>query len=527
MKTNQLVSKRFSFRALFVFQLLVSHALLNAQTVGPDIILRNSTSGSAAQVNAVFDNGATFIAWQDTRTEGSSGGDIYVQKMGSDGQALWTPNGLAVCVATNEQSWPSITADGKGGAVVTWVDNGSATRGIYAQRIDASGAVQWAANGVPVGIVYEEQPSSFVHRTDDGGFLVTWWDSSPLSNIDKYPVLAQKLNANGVPLWDLGAATTQDLWGSGIEVLDGIIRGRSVPDGAGGFVALGKIRDDGGYRFQRVLANGTFAWPKPIDFIASLSDFDSTFNFASDGAGGVIVAYVDYRDVRAFRVAADGTFPWGNNGITLQENAIAYQIPAIAPNGSGGAFIAWVSSTPRDILVQQIAADGSLLWSTPGAAVPDGSTFERDPALLLDGAGGIYISFATATSVRANRLDSKGAAQWKINGSNGVGLGAGELPFIGPGASGPTVVTTRGAGVFARQITVSSVLQLSSIASANGKITFKLTGGAAGHSYQILRSSAVGSHTGQTWNVIGTAQSGQTFTDTAPLAQRAFYSAQE
>src|SRR6185295_11972160 len=139
---------------------------------------------------------------------------------------------------------------------------------------------------------------------------------------------------------------------------------------------------------------------------------------------------------------------------------------------------------------------------------------------------GIYISFATATSVRANRLDNKGAAQWKINGSNGVGLGSGELPFIGPGASGPTVVTTRGAGVFARQITVSSVLQLSSIASANGKITFKLTGGVTGHSYQISRPRYIGSHTSQTWNAISTAQSCQTFTDIAPLAQCAFDSTQ-
>ena len=523
MKTNLYIRVVLTLSPFF----LASNALLLAQTVGPDITVRNASSGAAMEASVAFENGATFIAWRDTRTEGTSGGDIYIQKMGADGQLLWTTNGVPICVAANRQSLPAITADGAGGAVVTWLDERATTTAIFAQRINPAGAIQWTANGVSVGVVYMQDPYSYIHRSADGGFLVSWWDSSPLSNVDTYPVLAQKLNANGVPLWDIGPVTNQDLWGSGIEVLDGITRGRSVPDGSGGLVALGKIRDGGGFRVQRVLANGNFAWANAVDFVASLSDFDTTFGFGSDGAGGVVVAYLDQRDMRAFRVAADGTFPWGSNGITLQQNVVIGQIPFIAPNGSGGAFIAWISGTPRDVLVQQVAADGSFLWPTPGAPVPDGSTFEREPALLPDGAGGVYASFTTATSVRANRLDSKGAAQWKISGSNGVGLGSGQLPFIGAGISGPTVVLTRGAGLIARQIGVSSVLQLTNIASVNGQITLKLTGGVTGRSYQILRASAVGSHTGQTWSPIGSVQSGQTFTDRAPLPQRAFYSAQE
>jgi hypothetical protein len=122
--------------------------------------------------------------------------------------------------------------------------------------------VQWAVNGVFVGLVYAEQPYSFVHRSMDGGFLVTWWDSAPIVGADMDPVLAQKLDGNGARLWDPGEPDSQDFWGSGIEVINGITRGRSAPDGAGGFIAFGKIRQDKGFRFQRVLANGSAAWAK-------------------------------------------------------------------------------------------------------------------------------------------------------------------------------------------------------------------------------------------------------------------------
>jgi hypothetical protein len=410
--TLQLCLRRYrSALGLVLLYGLTQSALLFAQSVGPETVIRNSTTtGSAIEAAAAFEPNATYVTWRDTRSEGSSGGDIYAQKLGPNGQPLWTTNGLAICVATNTQSLPSITPDGAGGAVVTWLDDRSSLGAIFAQRITASGAVQWTVNGVFVGRVYVDQPYSFVHRALDDGFLVTWWDSAPIVDSDMYPVLAQKLDANGNRLWDPGDPDDQDFWGSGFEVINGITRGRSATDGAGGFVALGKIRQDNGFRFQRVLANGSPAWPSPVNFDAALPD-TASFNFAADGAGGVIVAFLDFRDVKVFRVAGDGSLPWGPNGVTIaQTNALTGQLPFVAPNGTGGAFVAWIASTPHDVRVQQIASDGSPLWTAGGAIVPDGSSTEREPAMIRDGAGGIFLSFTTATSLRGERLDRGGCA---------------------------------------------------------------------------------------------------------------------
>src|SRR4029453_18007924 len=152
------------------------------------------------------------------RNEGSSEGDIYVQKLGRDGNPLWNADGLAVCLEIDKQSVPVITADGEGGAVMVWLDDRAARRAIYAQRITSSGSVQWTIGGVFFGFVYSQQPRPFVHRGTNGGFLVTWWDSAPIFGTDKHPELAQKLDANGTRLWDPGEPDNQDLWGSGIEV---------------------------------------------------------------------------------------------------------------------------------------------------------------------------------------------------------------------------------------------------------------------------------------------------------------------
>jgi hypothetical protein len=55
---------------------------------------------------------------------------------------------VALCTARGEQWGPEIAADGSGGAIVTWFDRRSGIYDIYAQRLDAAGAVQWPVNGV-------------------------------------------------------------------------------------------------------------------------------------------------------------------------------------------------------------------------------------------------------------------------------------------------------------------------------------------------------------------------------------------
>jgi hypothetical protein len=107
---------------------------------------------------------------------------------------------VAISLAADEQVTPWIVEDGTGGAIVSWSDRRSVTRSdIYAQRVDAGGAVQWDSDGLAVSIVPEQNN----HTTDQtnpslvvdgsGGAIVTWEAIGGTRD-----VYAQHLNSDGV-----------------------------------------------------------------------------------------------------------------------------------------------------------------------------------------------------------------------------------------------------------------------------------------------------------------------------------------
>src|SRR5262245_16696621 len=63
--------------------------------------------------------GGAIIAWSDFRTGAA---DIYVQRIDAAGVPQWTPGGVALCTAANNQLNPAIMSDEGGGALVAWED---------------------------------------------------------------------------------------------------------------------------------------------------------------------------------------------------------------------------------------------------------------------------------------------------------------------------------------------------------------------------------------------------------------------
>jgi hypothetical protein len=93
-------------------------------------------------------SGGAIVTWADRRNGGVD--DIYAQRVDASGNVQWTADGVAICTAMNGQTFPTIASDGNGGAIIAWFDARPDADRNYAQRIDASGVVQWAADGVLV-----------------------------------------------------------------------------------------------------------------------------------------------------------------------------------------------------------------------------------------------------------------------------------------------------------------------------------------------------------------------------------------
>ena len=104
---------------------------------------------------------------------------------------------MAICTASGDQYYPQLISDGSGGAIITWYDYRSGNADIYAQRVDSSGAVQWIGDGVAICTASGDQWSPQLVSDGSGGAIITWWDYRG-GNADIY---AQRVDSGGAVKW--------------------------------------------------------------------------------------------------------------------------------------------------------------------------------------------------------------------------------------------------------------------------------------------------------------------------------------
>lgn len=157
-------------------------------------IICNANLGQGPPDLITDDSGGAIIAWDDIR---SGKDDIYAQRINSSGKVKWTTNGVVICDAYDNQYQPTLAADSNGGAFIAWGDyRTSIDLDIYAQKIDASGKVQWAKNGIPISTVGNRQFDQKIISDGSGGAMIAWEDYR--NSIDIY---GQHITSAGQILW--------------------------------------------------------------------------------------------------------------------------------------------------------------------------------------------------------------------------------------------------------------------------------------------------------------------------------------
>ena len=141
-------------------------------------------------------NGGVIITWEDCRA-GSAIRDIYAQRVNATGIVQWTANGVPVCTAANSQYGPQIIPDGKNGAIITWYDyRNYDIQGVdtFAQRISSSGTALWTADGAAISAADLHQMYPKIASDNSGGAIIIWEDSRSVSAVDIY---AQGVSTSG------------------------------------------------------------------------------------------------------------------------------------------------------------------------------------------------------------------------------------------------------------------------------------------------------------------------------------------
>ncbi len=246
--------------------------------------------------------GAIFV-WQDKRN--GLDYDIYMQHINGAGLVQWSANGVVICNAVSTQSNPKIEPDGAGGAFVAWQDKRNGVDyDVYAQRVNAAGAVQWTANGV--GVCKATGSQSAVDMTSQGGVngaIVTWKD---IRN-GNYDIYAQKIDPSGVIQWATNGIPICVTAGSQLNP-------NIVGDGAGGGIIVWQDSSAGtsDIKSQRVNGAGIVQWTAGGEFVGNASNDQIEPKNITDGSGGCIYAFSDKRnntdyDIYAHHLYANGS----------------------------------------------------------------------------------------------------------------------------------------------------------------------------------------------------------------------------
>src|SRR5262249_28042537 len=92
-------------------------------------------------------------------------------------------------------------------------------------------------------------------------------------------------------------------------------------------------------------ATAAMAWQTNGNPVCTAPNTQEGPAICSDGAGGAIIAWWDFRygdyDIYAQRVGADGTMKWDADGVEICTEALTQDAPKIVPDGAGGAIITW------------------------------------------------------------------------------------------------------------------------------------------------------------------------------------------
>ena len=365
--------------------------------------------------------GGAIITWEDHRSAIFS--DIYAQRIDSTGAVLWTGNGTAICTAFNDQWRPQICSDGSGGAIITWEDL-RYNVAIYAQRINSTGAVLWTSDGIAICTANKTRMGLQICSDGADGAIITWQDfrndNGSLFNGDIY---AQKINSSGGIEWT----------GNGTAICTANytqFAPQLCSDGDGGAIITWSDKRSEYFNdiyAQRIDSTGAVLWTSNGTVICTAVNDQINTQLCSDGKGGAIITWQDYRfvdGIYAQRINSTGEVLWTDNGTAICTAFNDQYAPQICSDSAGGAIITWGDTRnglSLDIYAQKINSTGEVLWTSNGSAICTAADMQTAYQLSSDGAGGAIITWADNRSgiwdIYAQRINSTGDMLWTSNGT--------------------------------------------------------------------------------------------------------------
>jgi len=349
--------------------------------------------------------GGAIIAWGDNRNRVlEDKWDIYGQRLDSDGAAQWTAGGVEICTAFGSQWLADLVPDGAGGAIIAWEDwSSTSVSDLYLQRLDPGGAKMWGADGVLMSDIAGSQELPSLLSDGAGGAIVVYQELC--DGCVGWEIYAQRIGSDGQLLWLAGGVPI-------CTAVEGQYGPEIAGDGAGDAVIVWDDYRRGDYRndlyAQRIDASGTVQWTADGVAVCTASENQESPVLVPDGTGGAVIAWGDWRnlvtsgeDIYAQRLNGSGVRQWQTGGVPIC-TATNYQwYPQIVSDGAGGAIVFWSDwrtgvVNDYNIYAQRIDPSGAVCWDAGGISVSSADGSQGDAAVISDGAGGAFAAWEDA-----------------------------------------------------------------------------------------------------------------------------------
>lgn len=371
--------------------------------------------------HVLVSGGNAFVYWQDARW---LEWDLYGQLITSQGLVApaWPDTGFMIVRAPdNQEPGPGLKlADGS--FLLSFADFrdhvvGGTRVDPYVTRVrsDASIDPAWPRHGFQaVTRPRDESPEALGWVAPDT-LLILFRSGFPEDD-----VMAQRF-----------AVTPQGpiaLWGAdGVPVAAGprrVLSFAMIPDGGGGcFISFddwtptdGADPGDSDVYLTRIGRDGTPhpGWTLAGRPVVVAPGYQETSAMCEDGAGGVFVAWADSRtggvlpfpdylwhlDIRLTRLDAEGSPRpgWPADGLVISSRPGWQYWPQLLPDGTGGAWVLW-DDYSGGVSLTHVLAGGTFApgWQQDGLRVSTRDTYQSDPKMVPDGAGGFYVRIIDET----------------------------------------------------------------------------------------------------------------------------------
>ncbi len=478
------------------FLLLLSAFIVlkvNAQWIGDSTLNNAIAKGNLANsrnslVSVRAEDGAMYLAWEDTTNAATIGTNVYLQKINTDGSIAFAENGLAVTNISGSQTDIAMISDGEGGVIIAWQDTRTNNRSdIYGQRVLANGSFGWEVNGKLLADSTGLQQSPTLCKGPDGEIIMLYRtsliDFGSTTSYDLYVTkfsiatgafVASKIVANG-PNIQTAQSIKPDMNGGAYIVWQDPYKGNSEAD-----IQAQRITSTLDTMWAGTNANGITVCNATANQLAPAFEVDAT---------GITIAWGDLRagatnsDIYVQRFNSAGSPQWTANGIAVC-NATGNQTNARIVRSNNASIVAWgdnrVSTSNRDLYAQKISdADGSALWPTANGTPITIATGNQPNSTtsgfvvisdLNDGAFFIWDDARNGSSnldVRAQQINSSGAVQWTVNGAAvAIGTANQNQPVAVADNDGGIIVAWRdsrsatGAEIYASRVRKTGILVL-------------------------------------------------------------------